>query len=199
MSMKGYKAFNKDLTCRGYQFVIGEWAFHEGPLEPCKSGFHFCEQPSGPWAYYTGPNTRIFEVEAEDVMDVRFEPGADFKRVCRRLRLIKEIFPTGEGNAGNRNAGNRNTGEGNAGNWNAGEGNATNNSSGFFCMQEPTVLCFDVETNLSRQNFCKEFPEYKELASMLNGDAEIEFEMFKRLPGITPEKLSALHRAFKSR
>ena len=133
--MKGYKATDKDLKCRGFQFEIGKWYEHEGDLVECHSGFHFCEQPSGPWAYYSDPGTRIFEVEADDVLDVPFKPGADFKRVCRRIRLVREIEISGDGNTGSHNAGSRNTGNWNAGNrntgdWNAGNGNTGNRNTG---------------------------------------------------------------------
>lgn len=34
--MKGYKGFNKDLTCRDYQFEIGKEFVHEGKIELCR-------------------------------------------------------------------------------------------------------------------------------------------------------------------
>ena len=41
--MKGYKAFNKDLTCRGMQYEVGKtFEMKESPV-CCKQGFHFCE------------------------------------------------------------------------------------------------------------------------------------------------------------
>ena len=41
----GFKAFNKNMTCRGFQFKEGETYEHSGPLKVCGSGFHFCENP----------------------------------------------------------------------------------------------------------------------------------------------------------
>jgi len=130
--MKGYKATDENLKCRGFQFEIGKWYEHEGELIECQSGFHFCEQPSGPWAYYSDPNTRIFEIEADDVLDVPFVPGADMKRVARRIRLVKEITPTKEtnSNTGNWNTGNWNTGNRNTGNSNTGDRNTGNSNTG---------------------------------------------------------------------
>ena len=67
--MTGYKATDKDMRCRGFQFELGKWFEHEGELVECQGGFHFCEQPSGPWAYYQDPGTRIFKVECEGVLE----------------------------------------------------------------------------------------------------------------------------------
>jgi hypothetical protein len=249
--MTGYKATNADLTCNGYQFKLGKWHEHEGDVELCKGGFHFCVHPSGPWSYYPDRDTRVFRVEAEHVLDVPVEPGADFKLVAKRIRLVEEITPpkengsnTGYGNTGDRNTGRRNTGHWNTGHWNTGDrntgdrntgyrntgygntgdgntgnrntgygntgygntgdgntgygntgdGNATNFSAGFFCTIEPTVVCFDVQTNLTRDQFADQFPEYQELCELLHKPEPIPFEQFKRLPGITKAKLSKLHK-----
>jgi len=285
--MKGYKATDKDMKCRGFQFELGQWYEHEGDLVECQSGFHFCEHPSGVWAYYSETSTRVFEVEAELILETAPSPGADRKRVSKRIRFIQEITPglkgsdpsntgygntgngntgnentgygntgnrntgygntgnenTGYGNTGNRNTGNRNTGnentgdrntgygntgngntgdgntgnentgyrntgnrntgdrntgngntgDGNTGNRNTGDGNATNHSAGFFCVEEPTMLCFDVDSGLTRAQFTARFPDYWNLCDALRKPSEINFEDWKHIPGITPEKLAALH------
>lgn len=41
MSIKGYKVFNPDWTCRGFQYKVGETFVHNGDIEMCGSGFHF--------------------------------------------------------------------------------------------------------------------------------------------------------------
>jgi len=143
-SMIGYKATDKDMKCRGFQFELGKWYYHEGPLEECKSGFHFCEQPSGPWAYYDDPGTRIFKVECEGVLEKAFEPGADAKQVCSRIRLIEELTPTGDSNTGDRNTGHSNTGDSNTGHWNTGDRN-----TGFMNTDEPKMRIFNVQTELT--------------------------------------------------
>ena len=185
--MKGYKATDKDMKCRDFQFELGKWYTHDGDLVTCQSGFHFCEQPSGPWAYYSEPTTRIFEIEADDVLDVPFEAGADFKRVAKRIRLVKEITPPKENgsNTGNRNTGNRNTGY----------GNCANNSAGFFCNKEPKVVSFDKPTKYTFGQFCVKFPEYYQLCEALHKPDAIDFELYKKIPNITKAKLEALHKA----
>lgn len=192
--MKGYKATDTDMRCRGYQFALDEWFQHEGELKECESGFHFCEHLSGVWNYYSKPGTRVWEIEAEDVLDKAPEPGATIKRVARRIRFIREIPVTGNGNAGDRNTGNWNTGNGNAGNRNAGDGNAANHSSGFFNQQEPEVTCFDEPTGLTHSEFISAYPEYSGLVVALAENEPIDPRQFARLPNITPAKLQSLHK-----
>ena len=239
--MKGYKATDRDMKCRGFQFELGKWYEHDGELSLCESGFHFCQYPSGPWSYYTDPSTRIFEVEAEEILESPMEPGSDLKQVCRRIKLVKEITPgsnyntgnyntgycnTGDRNTGNYNTGNSNTGDCNTGNWNTGNRNTgnwntgnsntgycntgdrntgnrntgnwniTNYSSGFFCCEEPKVISFDIQTELTRDDFLIKYPESYDLGAELLVSKKIEFERYKNIPGITPEKLKTLHEKF---
>jgi len=146
--MTGYKATNADLTCQGYQFKVGEWHEHPGGLKLCPNsedvqnglgGFHFCVHPSGVHCYYSNNDSRVFTVEAEEVLEVPIEAGADFKLVARRIRLVEEITPgkcgtnesnTGDRNTGDRNTGNRNTGDQNTGNWNTGDRNTGDQNTG---------------------------------------------------------------------
>ena len=47
----GFKGFDKDLKCRGFQFEIGK-QYHEDEAEACSAGFHFCLNPAGVLSYY---------------------------------------------------------------------------------------------------------------------------------------------------
>ncbi len=125
----GYKATDKDMMCRGHQFELGTWYEHSGDLSLCESGFHFCEYPSGPWAYYSDDGTRLFKCEAEEVL-LSTGPGADLKHVAKKIRLTKEIKITGNWNTGGWNTGNRNTGNRNTGNWNTGDCNTGDRNTG---------------------------------------------------------------------
>ncbi len=129
--MTGYKATDKDMKCRGHKFELGVWYEVEGELKECEHGFHFCEQPSGVWAYYSEPGTRVFKVEAEGVLRTPFMPGTDYKRVCHRIRLVEEERNTGNRNTGNWNTGNGNTGDRNTGDWNTGNGNPGDGNTGY--------------------------------------------------------------------
>ncbi len=211
--MTGYKATDKDMKCRDTQFVLGEWQECEGELVECENGFHFCEYPSGPWAYYSDPGTRIWKVEAEMVLPKKREPGADLKRVARRIRLVEEVLiggdrnsgyrnsgyrnsgygNSGDRNSGDRNSGDRNSGYGNSGDGNSGNWNATDRSSGFFCIEPQLVKSFDVQTELTYEQFLSKYPESYTLGRLLIQPEPIPFEPYKNIPGITPEKLIALH------
>lgn len=50
-TIKGYKGFNPDLTCRGFQYEVGK-EYETNKAESCKSGFHFCENPFDVFCYY---------------------------------------------------------------------------------------------------------------------------------------------------
>ena len=68
--MKGYKGFNKDLTCRGKQYAENT-VFEEENAEICKSGMHFCENPFDVLNHYGFVNenaelNEFAEVEALD-------------------------------------------------------------------------------------------------------------------------------------
>lgn len=99
----------------------------------------------------------------------------------------------GSNNAGDTNVGNENAGHGNTGDNNTGSGNYTNGSSGMFCTVEPTIMSFDVDSGLTRQEYITKYPHYRELADEMLEDDEIPFERFADIPGITPEKLKLLH------
>ena len=135
--VEGYKATDKDMKCRGFQYEISkEYELPvDAELKICETGFHFCHYPSGVWAFYGDPGTRVFKILAWDVLDLPVEPGADYKLVCRKIKIVEEIDiggdgNTGYGNTGHRNTGNRNTGDWNTGNRNAGDGNSGDRNTG---------------------------------------------------------------------
>ena len=49
--MKGYKAFEKGMICRGKQYAENT-VFEEDAAEICKRGMHFCKYPLDVLAYY---------------------------------------------------------------------------------------------------------------------------------------------------
>ena len=68
--MKGYKAFNKGLVCRGKRYAENT-VFEEENAEICKRGMHFCKNPLDTLTYYPlidreGNITEFAEVEALD-------------------------------------------------------------------------------------------------------------------------------------
>lgn len=49
--MKAYKGFNKDMTCREFQFEEGK-TYEEEKAKLCECGFHACENPLDCYSYY---------------------------------------------------------------------------------------------------------------------------------------------------
>jgi hypothetical protein len=76
-SMKAFKGFNKDLTCRGYQYEEGK-EFHTERAECCDTGFHACEYPLDCFGYYDPAHSVYHEVELSGEMD----KSGDNTKVC---------------------------------------------------------------------------------------------------------------------
>ena len=58
-----YKGFEKDLSCRGFQYEIGKEYKQDGKIIPCNNGFHACENPLDVLDYYNKIDNRFCEVE----------------------------------------------------------------------------------------------------------------------------------------
>lgn len=86
--MKLYKGFNKDMTCRGYQFEEGKTYTHDGDVELCKSGFHACENPLDCFAYYNPADSIFREVEMEEVSPER---NGDSKAAGKTIKIGARI------------------------------------------------------------------------------------------------------------
>ena len=58
------KGFNRDLTCRRFQFAEGKTYVHEGEVKACESGFHAIEgHPLEVLGYYAPGQSVYHEVE----------------------------------------------------------------------------------------------------------------------------------------
>ncbi len=67
--MKAYKGFNKDMTCRGFQYEEGK-EYETETTKCCESGFHACEYPLDCFKHYA-PNAAVFhEVEVDGEIDI---------------------------------------------------------------------------------------------------------------------------------
>ncbi len=127
--MKGYKAFNNDLTCRGMQYEIGKEYVFDGEPIPRRQGFHFCETIADCYEFYPmSDDTRICEVEATGEIA---EDGV--KRVTNVIKILAEITCDNlrKGNTGTSNSGYSNSGDSNSGNRNSGNSNSGNRNSGY--------------------------------------------------------------------
>ena len=59
--IKSYKGFNKDMTCRGFQYEEGK-DYETDRAEACETGFHACEYPLDCFGYYSPSKSVLHEV-----------------------------------------------------------------------------------------------------------------------------------------
>ena len=153
MGIKGYKVFNSDWTCRGFQYKVGETYIHNGNIKMCVSGFHFCQKASDCFSYYQfDSNNKVAEIETIGLVET-----SGNKSVTDKIVIVREIpwqelltivnkgkdctglntgnhntgnWKTDNKNTGDRNTGNHNTGNHNTGNWNTGSYNTGHYNTG---------------------------------------------------------------------
>ena len=86
--IKSYKAFDKNMQCRGYKYEVGKEYEMEGHIECCERGFHACESPLEVFAHYDMLESRFAEVEQSGTID-REE---DTTKVCSsRIKIKAEL------------------------------------------------------------------------------------------------------------
>ena len=129
--IKAYKAFNSDLTCKGFQYEVGKEYHHKGKLELCESGFHACPKLVDCFRFYPfrEAETRVAEVLVwgkVEYEDVGVKLCASNIKVVRELTWSEVLFlcNIGDSNTGYVNSGNWNSGSFNSGNFNSGNHNS---------------------------------------------------------------------------
>ena len=139
--IKGYKVFNSDWTCRGFQYEVGKIFEEDVTPSCCDRGFHFCLKASDCFNYYKFcSDNKVAEVVALGDVDYA---DANTKCCTNRIRIVREIpwdevlrivnegkDCTGLCNTGNQNTGNQNTGNQNTGDWNTGNQNTGDCNTG---------------------------------------------------------------------
>ena len=156
--VKGYKVFNPDWTCRGFQYEVGK--IFEEDVKPicCDRGFHFCKKAADCFSYYSfNSKNKVAEVIALGEVDT------DGKKSCtNKIQIVREIpwqelltivntgkdctglCNTGDWNTGDWNTGNRNTGNRNTGDWNKSSFN-----TGCFNTEEPKIMLFNKPSDMT--------------------------------------------------
>ena len=151
--MIGYKAFDKNLCCNGFQFKVGE-TYETGALKEnmclyTNTVFHFCRElyMIEFTSKYNLHESRICEIlSGDDIVtdDQRTAFGTNKITILREIvGLEKEqLLAAGYRNTGNynkgkyntgvRNTGDRNTGDHNIGCWNTGDFNKGNRNTGTY-------------------------------------------------------------------
>ena len=85
--MKAYKGFNRDMTCRNFQFEAGK-TYEEENAKLCDSGFHACVDPLDCFNYYYPGQSVYREVELDD----NGERHTDDSKVCgKKITIGAEI------------------------------------------------------------------------------------------------------------
>ena len=81
-----YKAFDKNMQCRNFQYEVGKEYEMDGEIKCCNRGFHACKSPMEVWDYYDMLNSRYAEVEQSGKID---EEEGDSTKVCSSHIKIK--------------------------------------------------------------------------------------------------------------
>ncbi len=90
-TIHGYKGFDKDLKCRGFQYEVGK-EYSTDKAVACNTGFHYCECPMDVLGFYapcdeTGTPNRFCEVEGSG----DFDKSKPDKICCTHLKIKAEI------------------------------------------------------------------------------------------------------------
>ena len=86
--MKAYKGFNRDMTCRGFQYKEGA-TYTTDRLKVCDSGFHACENPIDCLQYYEPHKSVYHEVEIDG--DIDRQIGGDTKVAATKIKIGAEL------------------------------------------------------------------------------------------------------------
>ena len=98
--VKGFKGFDKNMQCLGFQYAAGKKYEHPGEVKCCpnsddivagRGGFHFCTDPRDVFGYYPPADSRFAEVEGSGSMAAN---DGDSKVACKSLHVESEITLT---------------------------------------------------------------------------------------------------------
>lgn len=85
--IKAYKAFDKDLSCRGLKYEVGKEYEETGDIKACEKGFHACPYPLDVFGYYAPAGSRFCEVEQSGQID-----DSESDKVCSsKIRIGAEL------------------------------------------------------------------------------------------------------------
>ena len=85
--IKAYKAFDKDLSCRGFKYEVGKKYEETGYIKACEKGFHACPYPLDVFGYYAPAGSRFCEVEQSGKID-----DSESDKVCSsKIRIGAEL------------------------------------------------------------------------------------------------------------
>ena len=83
-----YKAFDKNMQCRNFQYEVGKEYEMDGEIKCCNRGFHACKSPMEVWNYCDMLNSRYAEVEQSG----KIEKDENSTKVCSsRIKIKAEL------------------------------------------------------------------------------------------------------------
>ena len=89
--IKSYKGFNKDMTCRGFQYEEGR-DYETDKAEACETGFHACEYPLDCFGYYAPASSEFHVVEQGGELS---RHGGDSKVASTKIHIGAKISIAG--------------------------------------------------------------------------------------------------------
>ena len=172
--MEGYKVFEPDWTCRGFQYEVGKIFEEDVTPSCCNRGFHFCKELKDCFNYYPfNPDNKVAKVIALGEID---EESDDSKCCTNKIQIVEEIswedvlrmVNLGKGNAGLCNSGNRNSGDRNSGDRNSGDWNKTNFSNGCFNTEEPKIFLFNKPSDWTYRDWLNKSSVEKQISDAIS-------------------------------
>nr|DAU15015.1 MAG TPA: hypothetical protein [Caudoviricetes sp.] len=152
--VKGYKVFNPDWTCRGFQYEVGK--IFEEDVKPscCDRGFHFCKKAADCFSYYSfNSKNKVAEVIALGEVDT------DGKKSCtNKIQIVREI-PWQE-LLTIVNIGKDCTGFCNTGDWNTGDWNKSSFNTGCFNTEEQKIMLFNKPSDMTYNDWLRSDARY---------------------------------------
>ena len=83
-----YKAFDKNMKCRDFQYEVGKEYEMDGEIKCCNRGFNACKSPMEVWDYYDMLNSRYAEVEQSG----KIEKEGNSTKICSsRIKIKAEL------------------------------------------------------------------------------------------------------------
>lgn len=89
--IKSYKGFNKDMTCKGFQYEEGK-EYEESNALVCENGFHACEYPLDCFSYYSPSESVYHEVEQSGKLS---KESCDTKVASAKIKIGAKLSIAG--------------------------------------------------------------------------------------------------------
>ncbi|MEL3905523.1 MAG: pentapeptide repeat-containing protein [Treponema sp.] len=150
--MRGYKGFDQNLQCRGFQYEVGKTYKMDERPSLCERGFHFCQRLTDVHLFYDLQKSRICEIEADGCI---LHDTDGKKSACNEITIIRELTKKEIlrlGNIGFKNSGSLNTGGRNSRDWNAGYFCSCDHSSGLFMSKRISYEAFNKKLSEAEYN-----------------------------------------------